>query len=39
VYFTVPNPDGKPKNPTPSTAGHSIGKWEGDVLVVDTNRI
>jgi hypothetical protein len=25
-----------PKKITPSTAGHSIGKWEGDVLVVDT---
>ena len=25
-----------PKNIKPSTAGHSIGKWEGDVLVVDT---
>jgi hypothetical protein len=25
-----------PKKLTPSTAGHSIGKWEGDVLVVDT---
>lgn len=25
-----------PKTITPSTAGHSIGKWEGDVLVVDT---
>ena len=24
------------KKITPSTAGHSIGKWEGDVLVVDT---
>jgi Family of unknown function (DUF6152) len=25
-----------PKNITPSYAGHSIGHWEGDVLVVDT---
>jgi hypothetical protein len=25
-----------PANVTPSYAGHSIGKWEGDVLVVDT---
>jgi hypothetical protein len=25
-----------PANLTPSYAGHSIGKWEGDVLVVDT---
>jgi hypothetical protein len=25
-----------PKNIKPSRAGHSIGKWEGDTLVVDT---
>ena len=25
-----------PKKITPSRAGHSIGKWEGDTLVVDT---
>lgn len=25
-----------PKNTKPSTGGHSIGHWEGDVLVVDT---
>jgi hypothetical protein len=25
-----------PKSLTPSYAGHSIGRWEGDVLVVDT---
>jgi hypothetical protein len=25
-----------PANVTPSRAGHSIGRWEGDVLVVDT---
>lgn len=25
-----------PANLTPSDAGHSIGRWEGDVLVVDT---
>jgi hypothetical protein len=25
-----------PKNITPSRGGHSIGKWDGDVLVVDT---
>ena len=25
-----------PRNMAPSTGGHSIGKWEGDVLVVDT---
>jgi hypothetical protein len=28
--------DKHPANLTPSYAGHSIGKWEGDVLVVDT---
>jgi hypothetical protein len=25
-----------PANLTPSYSGHSIGRWEGDVLVVDT---
>jgi len=25
-----------PANITPSYAGHSIGKWDGDTLVVDT---
>jgi Family of unknown function (DUF6152) len=25
-----------PENPAPSVAGHSIGRWDGDVLVVDT---
>jgi hypothetical protein len=25
-----------PANITPSRAGHSIGRWEGDTLVVDT---
>src|SRR5215470_12011544 len=25
-----------PANVAPSAAGHSIGKWDGDVLVVDT---
>jgi Family of unknown function (DUF6152) len=25
-----------PADVTPSTAGHSIGRWDGDVLVVDT---
>jgi hypothetical protein len=28
--------DGHPANITPSRAGHSIGKWEGNTLVVDT---
>jgi hypothetical protein len=27
---------GHPADLTPSRAGHSIGRWEGDVLVVDT---
>jgi hypothetical protein len=27
---------GHPANITPSLTGHSIGRWEGDVLVVDT---
>lgn len=30
------NMDEHPANLTPSYAGHSIGRWEGDVLVVDT---
>ncbi len=28
--------DSHPENLTPSVAGHSIGHWEGDTLVVDT---
>ena len=28
--------DRHPENVAPSRAGHSIGRWEGDVLVVDT---
>jgi hypothetical protein len=30
------NVDKHPPNLTPSVTGHSIGRWEGDVLVVDT---
>ena len=30
------NLDAHPENLTPSYSGHSIGRWEGDVLVVDT---
>ncbi len=30
------NLDKHPANLRPSVAGHSIGHWEGDVLVVDT---
>ena len=25
-----------PANPAPSNSGHSIGRWDGDTLVVDT---
>ena len=28
-----------PKNVAPSRAGHSIGKWDGDTLVVDTTHL
>ena len=27
---------GHPEDPTPSFMGHSVGRWEGDTLVVDT---
>jgi hypothetical protein len=27
---------GHPKDPNPSYVGHSVGRWEGDTLVVDT---
>ncbi len=27
---------GHPKDPNPSWMGHSIGRWEGDTLVIDT---
>ena len=27
---------GHPQDPNPTWAGHSIGKWEGDTLVIDT---
>jgi hypothetical protein len=30
------NLTGHPANMTPSLTGHSIGRWDGDVLVVDT---
>lgn len=44
IYFEFGNHlrqiyiDGRthPKDPIPSYMGHSIGKWEGDTLVVDT---
>jgi len=27
---------GHPKDPNPTWLGHSVGRWEGDTLVVDT---
>jgi hypothetical protein len=27
---------GHPENPNPSWLGHSVGRWDGDTLVVDT---
>src|SRR5262249_14254267 len=33
IYMTLAS---HPTNVVPSRAGHSIGKWDGDVLVVDT---
>ena len=32
IYLEAPHP----KNPVPSWNGHSIGRWEGDTLLVDT---
>jgi hypothetical protein len=32
IYLDRPHP----KNPTPTWNGHSIGRWEGDTLMVDT---
>jgi hypothetical protein len=32
------NPDSAPR-PTPSIMGHSMGRWEGDALVVETSHI
>jgi len=32
IYMDRPHP----KNPIPSWNGHSIGRWEGDTLIVDT---
>ena len=33
------NPETAPANPEPSRLGHSVGRWEGDELVVTTDRI
>jgi hypothetical protein len=35
IYMNVKD---HPANAKPTRAGHSIGRWEGDVLVVDTGR-
>jgi hypothetical protein len=32
IYLDRPHP----KNPIPSWNGHSVGRWEGDTLIVDT---
>lgn len=34
VYMTQDRPE-----PTPSSVGYSVGRWEGDTLVVDTSHI
>jgi hypothetical protein len=37
VFEVVPTDGrGHPKNPDPTWAGNSVGKWDGDTLVVDT---
>ena len=33
------NPETAPADPEPSRLGHSVGHWEGEELVVTTNRI
>ena len=33
------NPETAPADPEPSRLGHSLGRWEGEELVVTTNRI
>jgi hypothetical protein len=33
IYMNMKDP---PQSPKPSRAGHSIGRWDGDTLVVDT---
>ena len=41
TWFNLINMDGRehPKNLEPTWFGHSIGKWDGDTLVVDTDRL
>ena len=36
IYMT---PEAAPANPEPSLLGHSVGRWEDDVLVVETTHI
>ena len=36
IYLT---PEAAPANPEPSLLGHSVGRWDGDVLVVETTHI
>ena len=33
------NPETAPADPEPSRLGHSVGRWEGDELVVTTDRL
>jgi hypothetical protein len=32
------NPAARPNNVAPSRAGYSVGRWENDVLIVETTR-
>ena len=36
IYMT---PEAAPADPEPSLLGHSVGRWEGDALVVETTHI